>query len=980
MISPSGALREIPLTTKGPVVPTEPPCDSAAHNINSAIIALRNPERITKAYIGYSEFYWSPKTRERYKKACQPRLIEFMPAEWMKSQAQENAAMVEDVEKSVLEYAPLNLTKYLKAGYFEYKSRAGQAAKLSERMERINPGKGLILAVPDPIGCVSELNSFRMHALADYHAYIHDPETAWKNSCAMQIEGLRSLEKKAVEESLKDAKTDYVPVGDIDIRRVSKDEQIEEEIESRMARLEEHYSEKKRKSFLLEYKRTCKRHEDHILLLDRDYISWQDSMTLAVAVDDCDPHSDAEVAVEIRDRILSGGAISKASLQYWEEMTKREAADLRNYAISGILMNREDWARKFHNADEKNLAEYIWGDNKGKLFDIGKNAAESGELEGANNLVNQNVNRAAAHAANILVTANGSLMAIIAEKARSASETLDEATKDAITKLERLQGKLGLAFARIHTETDIAIVKIDLTLDEWHRLMTLQLKRSITGISREASRGLSAMAVTAQLRLPENSAVAKKVLPFTFWMSGKPDEILRIIDAAANDISGATVRTAKSAIKAGAAAAGEVGKAVTSAGQDAVRETVNGVRTIRVIGASFSSGTAKLAQISRQISGTAAAQIAQRITRQGMSALASGEVKLMSVALVFQLYALQKSIREFNNSAGAKSQELIWAISSAAFGVTGATVELAGKSWRAISPNTSFSVGGVRIVPLTVIKSGGLLGTVASAIECVQSLLKANTYAKCGDRDAAFVQIGAAIAAGVGVYFGAKVAFGSVALFGPVGIVILCAAAGLALGFAAFYVQDTAIDIWLDRCKFGNGIRTEGRFRSARLEADGLELVYRSVIIQLEWLDTPLNIGTDEIAISVKRRSNGRDAVLVGLFVEGPAGRRQVFIRRQGISGDGVKLDAPFPRKLLGMTDATASMGERFEARVLNRKSGVYVEKEDGKTNIAWEERVLINSEKFERATVWVRYFPDKADQSLYYDEQLTVQDSSSLF
>jgi len=44
----------------------------------------------------------------------------------------------------------------------------------------------------------------------------------------------------------------------------------------------------------------------------------------------------------------------------------------------------------------------------------------------------------------------------------------------------------------------------------------------------------------------------------------------------------------------------------------------------------------------------------------------------------------------------------------------------------------------------------------------------------------------------------------------------------------------------------------------------------------------------------------------------------------------------------------------------------------------AWEEIVELDPAKFDRATIWLRYFPDSKDELVYYDDELLVADDSN--
>lgn len=984
MVSALGLLREIPLSTKAPLFPSELPCTNPVHNIKSSIIALKNPEKITQAYIGYSEHFWSPKTRERYKKETKPRLVEFSPAAWMSSLKQASAVAAAEMEKCVLEYSAANFGRHLQSSYFDYNSRAGQASHLKARMEKINPGKGMILAIPDPIGCVSDLNSYRMHAVQELQRYLGEPEIAWKHSCSVQIEGLRKYVEEQTKEGLKDAKTTYVSAGDRradGLLQITKEDKTAYETAKALKRLEEHYDENKRKNFLKEYESKCAGFRKRILALDKDYVSWKMSATLALAIDDYEksPGYSCGFATEVYARILAGGAISEASMESWEKMVLTDATDLRNYAIAGILLNQEEWQARFKNADEKNLVEHVWGDNKGKLFDISRYSIESNEFQVVDPNGGPPRNKIAEWAAELAVTSSSAIMAVIANKLQKAGEVIDDATQALITKLDQLQLKLGLAHGVLHAGTGIVLVQIELTVAQWHQIMSQQFRQSMQGVSREATQAFAKMALATQLRIPPNSAAGQKLVSFTFWMHGTVQEIIKAANDAGLGIADGLAKAAKSAAQVVVSATDATGRAAAKTGQAIAGGAADGLRKVRVLAHSFPGGSVVLAQLHGQISANAAGRFALNAMSTSMRALSSTETKLASAAFLFQLYALRKSINDFNSAVGFKKQDAAWAVVSSAIGVTSATVDLAGKGWKAIRPNAGFTVLGVRITAPLVIKGAGYVGAAASAIDCIQSLIRSNVMAKRGDNDVAILQSIAGVFALGAAASSWSIAAGSAAFFGPVGILIICIAAGVALAYFSFYLEDTAIEVWLDRSKFGNFERSEGPFTSMVHERDALELIYKQITVELEWKDTPFSLNTDEVSTLVKRVGGADDGLVIGVFIEGPAGKRRVCVQHYGISENTELSYAAFPVKFSRAPLACSSPNKNFEARLIKKRNGNIVEtRQSGQSVLVWEQSIELDPDKFECATVWIRYFPDKYDLSLYFDEQILVADDSN--
>ncbi|MEN3109844.1 hypothetical protein ACFONG_13125 [Uliginosibacterium paludis] len=308
------------------------------------------------------------------------------------------------------------------------------------------------------------------------------------------------------------------------------------------------------------------------------------------------------------------------------------------------------------------------------------------------------------------------------------------------------------------------------------------------------------------------------------------------------------------------------------------------------------------------------------------------------------------------------------------------TLDIGGKAMMAIKgEQAAIRLAGISVKATTVVKAGGFLGVGASIADAIQSALKAYTLVKRGDNNAAaYAGIGAAVA-GLAAYAGFNVALGVTALLGPLGLLILCIGAGIVLAYLAFMAEDTPIGIWLDRSSFGSGRRPEGKFLSQRLEADALEMVGKQLVIQVEWHDTALSLETDEIEISVKRPANGGDAVVMGLRLHGESGTgdRLSSIYVHGATLSEMKSLKP-PNGLYiadKTTTALSKPGFDFEASELV-DAGTNKAVEDGSAKIyQWEKRFEVNTRKFERGTVYIRYFPNKTDPTAFFDNEISIAD-----
>jgi len=962
MISPSGSLREIPISSPATTTPTEPVCAAKCHSVNSALIGLLNPEKIQKAYIAYSEHFWTDATRNGNAKALGSRMQEFSPAQWWAGQKGSHGISPSQLASTVLEYDNCDHAESLKSDYFTYSPRGADfAERLRARMERISPGRGMVLAIPDPLGCALSLNSQRLHALDELKRYISDPDRAWQHASAIQIQGLRDYVEQQAKETVK-GPTRAGRSGTI-VR--TREQRIQDETKKGWARFEEHYSESARSGFLGEYAKQSGALQATISAHDKDYVAWLRSGSYALVRADYDTTNIVVgcQASGLDDCALAGGVLSDYSLQAWKEMLTRKADDVRNYAVLGILANQQKWASAFQSVDEKSIGDYIldWG-TVGKEYDFARNLSESDKL---GDYTKSGMKALNTFAGSLLLTVSGSIGAIAADAARKGLSANDQMLQT----LERLQIKLGMAYARLHIEQDVVLLKVELTVDEWHRIATGYMRGSMGRLSKQTSSAFASMAMAVRLRVPTDSAAAKRLVPFLYWMAGTSAQL----SGALKDISDGVGAVGASIARGATRGAGAITHAVTAAAENA---SDTGLRAVSIVGSTLKKGSAVLAGVPSRLSAVKAVQMAAKLTRNSMTIAASADVRLASIAAPFQTYGLYVALRDFDRNIGWKHTELGWAIGSSAMGLTGATLDLVGKATMAIKGEAAVvRIFGVQAAAATVVRTGGILGATASAADAVQSLMKAYTLGKRGDGDAMWWAVAGGVASAFAGLAGVGIALGYTALLGPVGLLIACIGAGLFFAYMAFMAEDTPVGIWLDRSVFGRHKRGEGAFKTQKQEADGLELVGKQFVIQLEWHDT-MSIYSDEIQISLKRPAQTGDAVALGLvFRGGPSQEdRMSFVYLHGASfvqPAGDYLPQAFSQHKL----AQSMRGSNFEAATLETESVNQAVDENGGSVHQWEKRIEVSTERFSKATVYLRYFPNRTDLSSYLDQELEIAD-----
>ncbi|RZI83856.1 MAG: hypothetical protein EOP38_11060 [Rubrivivax sp.] len=366
-------------------------------------------------------------------------------------------------------------------------------------------------------------------------------------------------------------------------------------------------------------------------------------------------------------------------------------------------------------------------------------------------------------------------------------------------------------------------------------------------------------------------------------------------------------------------------------------------------------GTGYLLQIPARILPARAVAFASAATRNGFTMMGTMDVRLAMVGAGFQAWSLFNGYKDYQSSVGFKSSDTSWAIASASTGLFGATLDIVGKAAVAMKGDAVILNLGFRVAATKLIVAGGVAGALASFVDCGQAIMKAYTFGKRGDADARDYQAGIAFVSFVGGGAGVAIAFGYTALLGPVGILIACIAIGVALAYFAFMAEDSAVEIWLDRCLFGNGVRAEGKFKSIQQECDALELVGRNVLVETEWRDTMLG-RPDEIVVAIKCPAEKGDAINFGVLLQGGGIVRQLSF---------------FEAKQAGMPileKKDISLPAENEAKVES-----YTAVNSG--NVKSIELSVHVAPIFDKAKIWLRYIPDAKQPTSFYDDFFLLAD-----
>lgn len=166
-VDQAGCLSEVPIADQA-----APACDrfhaacarDATKVANASVLTIQDPETAGKVWIGYSDAWWTKAVRDDNATAAtrKKHMREVDVAGWFNAgkpggKQPAHSFQVMNVDLMVAEYAMPLLDGALAFASNPYKFHAGDAQALKQECEALAEGKGLVLALEDPVGIATEL-------------------------------------------------------------------------------------------------------------------------------------------------------------------------------------------------------------------------------------------------------------------------------------------------------------------------------------------------------------------------------------------------------------------------------------------------------------------------------------------------------------------------------------------------------------------------------------------------------------------------------------------------------------------------------------------------------------------------------------------------------------------------------------------------------------------------------------------------------
>lgn len=858
-------------------------CKRSGDNIPASFIHISNPVRTPVVWLAFSSARWSAAVRAKYEAGPGKRMQRFdvpkldSAPDGEKDAFELNADAARRLDGWVEEFvgdgqSPADRQAYVSkevgdipSNRFIWESthevhpRAGQGDSLQAYSQHYRESKGqdhkvAAVILHDAMGIMQEINATRLHSIESMQSYAS--RASRPLTVSQSIVGLKKLiEQSALGVRTADEQARGVPdvvtethVFPDDLpsqtQRITVTTTRQERADADSRRiwsdLAKRYDEQARASFESTYQTVMKAFTKEIEDCDGDWTAWAQEPSWIAWLNDYDPKQNGECARFTQDyaACLAGGAAGKKSVAVWQAWVEGRPDMPGNPVYRALFFNQQDFLAHL-------LPE---GDNliKGdKLYDTLRGLCDSDEFK--------------AHVTPKLEAAVASLQtALIGGLARveatleAAGEELAEVSRNVALRAQ--QGAILL-----YQGVEMTMLRVQMTVGEYQQLLSDlafrkagQVAQGVQEFVDAAGRQVRSLVLAGLLSI-DDPKVRDTVIDVLLWSFDTAEDLQRQINDALQDVhnaagglSGQVSATADDIARAGGVLVG------TMSGE---------LRPIR-LGATLLSqeAAARLNSLrsgvrltSRQLM-----QLGRSMASKSIRVVGNGNVILAAGSLFFQGWSLRDSLRSADKTLGSSGMESQLALISPAVGVLGASAEVLGFAMKALGKEVSEKL----------IRTGGGIAAAASLVDAVQCGFAAVRTAKKGDSDAAGWYIAAAAAYGVGAGFGLA-ALGSSSLLGPLGIALALIALGVVFTWMALNAEDTQAETWLDRCYFGKGRRSEGKWGDAQVtdELAALNAILVGLSARFSFSDNWLGIA-ERISgyerIDVEIRINGFDEAKAG--------------------------------------------------------------------------------------------------------------------
>ena len=762
---------------KGSPKPLSQACTSEGHDVRASFIHI-DTKVYKEAWIAFSQDRWPDPVLNDYKAQRAPS------ARFLKVDLTTLRETPQEILHG-LKFADGFLTDHV----WEYRYdgvdfgsrhavrlRTHRFVPLNDYVDDIAKTQGLpqgvpVLALPDPVGAVLEFNQQRHMLINERLAWAGNAERQYLLFTSAALLQIRELEKtwartQAEQEVDKDIEyrrqhndhpvlgtRSYLPPVDVPRATETAAKRITANYHER---LEQRYSEPRRKQFQDAHDKEWQRRQTLIDVMANRYVSGLQSLAwLRIARYDysaSDPYSAAAYTKMVAACLDGGpsdappvdGAALGPTQQLWKALLENPDSILYHALLAKNAPLLEGLRPTF--------TEGFKANDSGKLYAAIKDvmASQEGEM-----YLRSSVRDAVGQLQGAMINAMLTMDARAQEQLLPVAATVHQAALLLCERVQMLQ------------------VQIELTLGEYQELLTQQMRQEYDKAAKEAGKKARALIFSGMLTLP--GPAQNQIFKATFWVADTAEGLKEKLRAMSN----------------------------------ATAETLEGGWRSVVVG--IGGLEPKAHAIAGQLRTTVAdAKLRAHTAFVGIRGMANLDLALSMGALFFQQDGLARSLQDLERVMGDHYPEAVAGVAASAVGVVGVGIEATGFGIRSMAQAMEkAAVAEARAVnALTLgkglIRFGGVTSALSGVAEGLQFGFAAFRNQRTGDFPArnryawaaGFALIGSA-AAGMAAYYGLS------SLMGPLGFAIALGLVAYATSRSAKNHQSTALEQWSRRCYFG---------------------------------------------------------------------------------------------------------------------------------------------------------------------------------
>lgn len=967
-------------------------CKRSGDNIPASFIHINDPTKTPIVWLAFSTARWSETVRETYEADPAKRMQRFEVGKLaVAPDGEKDAFELNDdtakrldgwVEEFVAEdYSPNDRQAYVSKAVGDIPSkrfiwesahgvypRAGQGSPLQTYVRHYRESKGAdrkvaAVVLHDAMGMMQEIDASRLHcieSLQNYAARVARPRTV-----SQSIVGLRKIIEQSTlaarttdEQSrgIPDEVTETIQMGDpgfgpgrYHTYTTTREERAASDSRRIWSDLAKKYDEQARLNFESTYQAVTEAFCDQIKKCDEDWAAWAQEPSWLAWLDDYDPEQHSECARFTKEyaACLAGGAAGEKSMMVWQTWVEGRPDMPGNPIYRALFFNQQAFLEHlFPEGDNLNKGD--------KLYDTVRGLVDSDEFQ--------------AHATPHLKAAIASLQMALTGALAQVETTLEASGQKLAETARTAALRAQQAVILLYEGVGVTILRVQITVGEYQRLLSdqafrkaNQLEKGVREFVDAAGRQVRSLVLAGLLSI-DDPKVRNTVIEVLLWSFDTVEDLQRQINDALQD-----VRNGVGSVPGQASAASDD---IVRAGGALLGTIALELRPVRLgaallsqeAAASLNSLRGGVSLTSRQLT-----QLGRNMASKSIRVAGNSNVILAAGALFFQGWSLRDSMRSVDTTLGSSGVESQLALISPAVGIVGASAEVLGFSMKALGQQ----------VGSKLLSAGALVATAASLVDSVQSGFAAARTWKDGDKDAAQLHglaatffLGGAFASGYAV-------IGGSALFGPLGIALALIALGVVFTWAALNSEDTQAEIWLDRCYFGKGQRTEGKWTDASV-AD--ELAALNAI--LVGLSAKVSFSDDWLGLS--ERISGYERIDVEIRISGfdaaSAGYEWRLYARHNARGEipmiGGRHRVPTPPHYLSAAPSRGLLGwmKRDDPQKWTREIAPERKYYEGSVLVIRQSVELLRS-RFQKARLEMDYWPDYADQTALARIELEGED-----